>query len=120
MWQKYNPNPIAARVGDCVIRAISKVTGQDWVETYLDLCVYGLIESDLPSSNHVWGKYLKEKGYTRELVDDCTVAEYCETNKGKCVLAIDGHVVACEDDTYFDSWDSANEIVIYCWRKKDE
>ena len=30
MYQFYNANPNAARVGDCTIRAISKVLNQSW------------------------------------------------------------------------------------------
>ena len=33
----YNPNPKRKLVGDCVIRAISKATGNDWEDVYLDL-----------------------------------------------------------------------------------
>lgn len=33
----YNPNPARKLVGDCVIRAISKVTEQSWEDTYLGL-----------------------------------------------------------------------------------
>ena len=63
MWQKYNPNPQGNRVGDCVIRAISKITNQTWEKTYCELVIYGLMMCDMPSANHVWGKYLKDKGY---------------------------------------------------------
>lgn len=38
MYIYYNPNPSGKQVGDCVIRGISKVTGQNWDETYLDIC----------------------------------------------------------------------------------
>lgn len=55
-WTYYNPNPIAARVGDCTVRAISKVLDQDWEDTYMDLCALGLAMCDLPSANSVWGR----------------------------------------------------------------
>jgi len=35
----YNPNPLKKHVGDCVIRAISKATGQTWEKTYTELCL---------------------------------------------------------------------------------
>ena len=46
MWVEYNPNPIDIRVGDCVIRAISKVLDQDWEKTFIDLCVQGFMMCD--------------------------------------------------------------------------
>lgn len=124
MWKEYNPNPIAARVGDCTIRAISKATGQSWEETYLNLCIYGLMKCDLPSANHVWGAYLKDKGFERSLVDDCgrdcyTVADFAEDHpEGTYILAISGHVVAVHNGDYYDSWNSGSEIPIYFWRAK--
>lgn len=32
MYQYWNPNPAAAKVGDCTVRAISKAMGQTWEE----------------------------------------------------------------------------------------
>ena len=37
MFEFYNPNPHGRRVGDCVVRAVSKALDQDWQTTYLDL-----------------------------------------------------------------------------------
>ena len=37
----YNPNPDNQFVGDCVIRAVSVVTGQNWETTYDDICAVG-------------------------------------------------------------------------------
>ena len=60
MFIEYNPNPNNSRVGDCVIRAIAKAENASWDKIYLDLCVYGLMCSDLPISNNVWGRYLND------------------------------------------------------------
>ena len=38
---QYNPNPRGNRVGDCVIRAISKATGRDWETTYAGVSICG-------------------------------------------------------------------------------
>jgi len=51
----YNPNPLGLSVGDCTVRAISKVTGLNWQETYLYLLIQGYMMSDMPSANRVWG-----------------------------------------------------------------
>ena len=70
MWVEYNPNPIGIRVGDCVVRAISKVLDQDWEKTFVDLCVQGLMFCDLPSSNAVWASYLRHKGFKKKIIPD--------------------------------------------------
>lgn len=122
MYQFYNANPTASRVGDCTIRAMSKVLGQSWERTYIDVCIKGLLLHDMPSANHIWGAYLEDKGYKRHIVpNQCTVAEFADTHKtGAYILAISGHVVACINGTYFDTWDSGDCVPIYYWEKENE
>lgn len=88
MFIKYNPNPKGDRVGDCTVRAISKLLEQDWDRTYIDLCVQGYAMKDMPSSNSVWGEYLINRGYIRKVIQntcpDCyTIKDFCnEHNQG--------------------------------------
>ena len=122
----YNPNPTGAKVGDCVVRALSKALGQKWEETYIDLCVEGCIRCDLPSANSVWGAYLRRKGFEREIIPnscpDCyTVEDFCaDYPKGIYVLALDGHVVSVVDGQYYDTWQSGREVPIYYWHRKED
>lgn len=53
MFISYNPNPDRKLVGDCVIRAITKVTDSDWNSVYMDICLTGYSMKDMPSSNSV-------------------------------------------------------------------
>jgi hypothetical protein len=123
-WRYYNPNPTLAKVGDCTVRAISKLTRQDWEHTYVDLCIQGFLLCDLPSSNTVWGAYLRGKGFKRNLIPDgypdyYTVSDFARDHpSGEYLLATNGHVVAVVDGQYCDSWDSGAEIPIYYWRKE--
>lgn len=122
MFRVFNPNPKASRVGDCTVRAISRLLNQTWEQTYCDLCIYGLLSCDMPSANSVWGKYLKNKGYSRHMIEDyeCTVSDFCHDHtKGKYLLALNGHVVTVEDGDYFDTWDSGKEVVVYYWSKEE-
>lgn len=122
-YVSYNANPSSKRVGDCTVRAISKAIGQEWDQTYVSLALFGFMYADMPSSNHVWGSYLKSRGFKRNIIpDSCpdcyTVRDFCEDHpEGTYILAIDGHVVAVEDGCYYDTWDSGNEIPLYYWCK---
>lgn len=126
MWKKYNANPLGKQVGDCTVRAISKVTKQSWEDAYSGMSVYGFMLCDMPSANCVWGAFLKSNGFTRNIIPDTcpdcyTVADFCADHPtGTYLLALSGHVVAVEDGDYYDSWDSGNEIPIYYWQRKDD
>lgn len=123
---KYNANPIHKHVGDCTVRAISTALNQEWETTYIGMVLQGFIMCDMPSANHVWGAYLKSKGFTRRILENTfpdyyTVSDFCRDNPcGIFILAISGHVVAVIDGDYYDTWDSGNEIPIYYWERKDK
>lgn len=122
----YNPNPVGLKVGDCVVRALSKALGQDWEQTYIDLCVEGCLRCDMPSANAVWGAYLRRKGFEREIIPntcpECyTVEDFCADHpNGTYILALDGHVVSVVDGQYFDTWQSGREVPIYYWHRKED
>lgn len=123
MYKYFNNNPNKIKVGDCVIRAISKALNQSWEETYIELCLQGYLMSDLPSSNAVWNAYLKNKGYTREFVsNDCpecyTICDFSEEYpNGNYIVGTGTHAVAIINGDIFDIWDCSNEQPIYFYHK---
>ena len=125
MYIKYNPNPEGNRVGDCVIRALSKLLEQDWNTTYIELCLQGYLLKDMPSSNNVWADYLKSKGYTYTVIPnlcpECySIKEFCEDNKhGRFLIGTGTHAVAVVDGNYYDSWDSGDEVPMYVFLKEE-
>ena len=80
--------------------------------------------NDMPSSNAVWGAYLRTRGFRRDVIPnscpDCyKVTDFCKDNPtGRYILATGNHVVAVINGDYYDTWDSGNEIPIYYWRKE--
>ena len=126
MWINYNANPAGRQVGDCTVRAVSKVLDEDWEQSYSGMALQGFMLCDMPSANHVWGAYLRSKGFERHIIPDTcpdcySVKDFCiDHPKGRFLLALSGHVVCIIDGNYFDTWDSGNEIPIYYWQRKDE
>ena len=124
MYSYFNPNPIKnKRVGDCVVRAISKALNQPWEDTYIDLTIQGYLMGDLLSSNAVWHAYLKSKGFKRDIIsNDCpecyTIEDFCnEHPKGTYIIGTGTHAVCVTDSTIFDTWNSSGETPIYYYHK---
>ena len=124
MFVKYNSNPKEARVGDCVVRAISTALDTDWEKIYIDLADLGLEMGDMPSSNHVWGTYLYNKGYEARLIPnfcpDCyTVKDFAEEHPhGAYILGTGTHAVAVVDGSYIDTFDSGDFVPIYYFSRR--
>ena len=134
----FNANPKNKRTSDCVIRALSKFLNLSWLDAYMDICVYGGLNSDMPNVNSIWSKYLESKGYTRHKVyDSCpncyTLMDFCYDHPyGKYFVSLDvgyadiystadsgmidgNHVVCVIDGNYYDTWDCGKEVVIFYW-----
>lgn len=120
----YNPNPKEKFVGDCTVRAITKLLDKSWDEVYSGIVLSGYLNKDMPSGNSVWGAYLKKHGYVKRLLPDTcpdcyTVKDFCYDHPyGKYLLVLDGHVVTVVDGDYYDTWNSGNEIPDYYWVKR--
>jgi len=120
---KFQNNPKHKATGDCVVRALSILTGMTWEQAYINVCAQGYKMAEMPSTNSVWGAYLRELGYVREALPntcpDCyTIKEFCDDHpRGQYAVATGTHVVAVVDGDYLDAWDSGNETPIYFWRR---
>lgn len=120
----YNPNPKGLSVGDCTIRAITRALNSSWKYTYLSLCIQGFTMFDMPSSNRVWGEFLKSKGFKKfQIPDTCpdcyTIRDFCyDYPVGTYIVGTGEHVVCVIDGNYYDSWDSGREIPIYYFERR--
>lgn len=125
MYKFINPNPAGQMVGDCVIRALSIATKMDWETVYMRVCLQGYLMNDMPSSNAVWGAYLRTLGYRRYAIPnecpDCyKISDFCDDNpEGTFIVATGNHVVTVINGDYYDAWDSGNEVPIYYWVKEE-
>lgn len=126
MYVVYNENPRGNyRAGDCVVRAISIVTGESWDKVYTGLCVEGFHLGDWGNSNGCWDAYLREQGFKRFICpNECpfcySVADFANDHPtGSFIVATGSHAVAVVDGNYIDAWDSGNEIPIYYYTKEE-
>lgn len=123
-YQYFNSNPAGNFVGDCVIRAITKVVDQSWDKVYVDICLKGLSLYDMPSSNRVWGAYLKDIGFDKYVIPntcpECySVIDFARDNPyGNYILGTGSHVIAVSNGDYYDTWDSGDETPIYYFKRR--
>lgn len=124
MFVPFNPNPNGIYADDCLVRAISLITGKSWDSIYFDLCLQGYLMKNMPSVNKVWGNYLRSIGFveypfTRMCSDCYTVRDFCYDNpSGAFILATGSHVIAVIDGDYYDAWDSGDEMPSLVWRRE--
>lgn len=125
MVENYNPNPRGKRVGDCVVRALSKALDRSWNDTYISLCIEGYLQGDLPSANTVWDRFLLKQGYSRAIIPrECpvcySVEDFAEDHPtGRYVVGTGTHAVAVIDGVIYDAWESSDEQPIYYYRKEE-
>jgi hypothetical protein len=123
-FRYYNPNPLGKSVGDCTIRAVTKLTGFSWDDVFWDVAHVANSMADMPSSNAAWGEYLLMLGYHKidlagQLPIWYTINDFCMDNpKGKYLLGTGTHAVCVVDGYYYDAWNSGNERPTYLWTKE--
>lgn len=123
-YKYYNPNPHSKSIGDCVVRAISKVMGYSWDQTYIELCIQGYLMKDFGDSNQVWDSYLRGCGFIRKVIPNTcpncyTIKDFCDDHPyGEYILATGSHVVAVISGDFYDSWNSSLETPILFYERK--
>ena len=123
MFVYYNPNPVAARVGDCAVRAVSKALDVDWEKAYAMIASSGFLMGDVISSNNVWGAVLRQNGFYKETLPhfcpDCySIRNFARDNPvGTYVVGTGTHIVCIEFGDWYDTWNCEDEVPIYFWVK---
>ena len=120
MYSFVNVNPCKKLLGDCVVRAISLALDQSWDKTYIDLCIEGLMQCDMPNSNAVFASYLLSKGFKKyPILDTMTFKQFAERYpNGTYVVATGSHIACIKNSTLYDNWDSSDESVSYFFAKE--
>lgn len=118
MFIEYNANPYKVNIDDCLIRAITLGTGND----YMDV-MDGLIEIadangwEIDEMRTGW-QYLTNNGWQCcELEGRYTVKQYAEQITEPRIVVVNGHATFTKDGNTFDTWNTNRYKVKYAFRK---
>lgn len=123
-YKYYQPNKkdVKDDCGDCVIRALSKVTGNDWGTIFMNLVPIALEMQRMPNERECFERYINENGFKWQSLGKIvgkrrpTVAEFARKHKqGKYIVRVAHHVVAVVDGNYYDTWDSGDRPMYGYW-----
>lgn len=124
MFIRQNENPAGKNVDDCAVRALAAATGKTWDQIYCEMALGGFDEKDMPHSDKVWHKVLRQNGFRRKSLpphcEECyTVRDFCDEHQyGVFVVAVADHVLAVVDGHWVDTWDSGGENPLYYFSKE--
>lgn len=121
---KYNPNPKEKKTSDGVMRALCKVTGEDWDTIYLNLLELGFELKVMPTDSVVWKKYLDSKDFVYHIIPvkkgmkRPKVETFLrEHPTGTYILRIAGTILACVNGHYYTMY-NYNDSAIYGYYEK--
>lgn len=126
-YRYYQPNrkDIKDKYGDCVIRALTKVTGKEWLEVFDEITPISR-EMQVPfNCKPCFEEYLKRNGFAYTGISNKkgskrpTVESFAKSHKsGVYYLNVANHCVAVVDGHYFDTWDSGYKSLYGYWSKE--
>ena len=128
IYKYYQPNEkdIKDKRGDCVIRALTKVTNKTWLEVYDELVPIGRELQSFGNDKLVYSEFLKQQGFSYKGISNRkgtkrpTISQFAKEHKeGKYFLVVANHVVGLSDGVYYDTWDSGNCKMYGYWKKEE-
>lgn len=119
MYTFMNPHPKGCLVGDCVKRALTIATGEDYREVSRQLNrIKRELNADKFNSDEVWWEFVNRRGYKAETYQAVKGQKrmngerFCDSHPtGKYILVMAGHLSCCIDGIIYDTWDCSSKCV---------
>lgn len=106
------------RVGDCVIRALTLATGEDYQEVRRELWWISYKNGDIPNGKRTYEEFLKKRGFIKEKkIAGFTLGEYPVSKKETYVVALAKHLVCLDQGLVRDLWDCRYKSPYNVYRK---
>lgn len=117
-WQFLNLQPLGKLEEDCVTRAISLATGQDYYTIQEQLNLIGSLFHCEKLCVCCY-KHLLDYVYNLERIEavqGMSIKEFLQVfNSGIYIIRVDGHLTCAIDGEIIDTWDCTDKIVDIVW-----
>lgn len=117
-WQFLNLQPLGKLEEDCVTRAISLATGQDYYTIQEQLNLIGALFHCEKLCVCCY-KHLLDYVYNLERIEavqGMSIKEFLQVfNSGIYIIRVDGHLTCAIDGEIIDTWDCTDKIVDIVW-----
>lgn len=120
-FKNENVNPKGKKAADCVIRAITKVTGKDYWQVAEDLFAMQKKTGFMLNEKKCYEKVLEQYGYTKmpqpRKYDNTKylageIDQLCNKN---AVIGVANHLTCYVDDCVVDIWDCRRKTIGNYW-----
>ena len=113
----YNANPKERKIGDCVIRALSKATGKSWDEVYDELYIIGKKKKRMMNDPKVYKAFLEKENFTsssarrNEYGKMITVEEFANNvdSDTMYIISTRKHLTIVFNGDIYDTWDTSSQ-----------
>lgn len=118
MFIEYNANPYSKNIDDCIIRAITKATGGDYMDVMDELISIADEEDwDIDELRTMW-KYLTSVGWECcDIEGRWTVKQFAEGVTDPRIVIVNGHATYTEGGNIYDTWNPSRYRVKMVFRK---
>lgn len=120
----YNANPKGKKTTDCVVRALTKATGKDYKEVYLELVDLSLQTGYFINEKRLEDKFLENNGFVKmkqpKKWDNTKylAGEIDKLASGTIIIRVAHHLTCVKDNVLYDIWDCRKKCISNYYIKK--
>lgn len=119
MFIEYNANPYGKNIDDCMIRAITRATGKDYMEVFDGLCEVADSKGwEIDETRTGWLYLTSNEWECCEVEGRWTVNQYSKSITDPRLVIVNGHMTYCEGGNVFDTWNCLRYRVKRVFRKR--
>lgn len=106
------------QVGDCVVRALTIATGEDYQEVRRELWWTSYKNGDMPNGRATTDEFLEKRGFIKEKkIKGFRLADYPVSSKETYVVVLANHLTCLDQGLVRDTWDCRRSYPYNVWRK---